>query len=89
MLKHGTTFQSPPSLDLSFRAREGLEEVLVGSRGMARHVLPMLMDKLSSEVSTAKEASLKALVAGVRAFGAPGVGLHLRGIGEAMFEEVS
>lgn len=55
---------------------------------MAPHVLPMLLDKLSSEVSTAKEASLKALVAGVRAFGVPGVGKHLRAIGAAMFEEV-
>lgn len=55
---------------------------------MAPHVLPMLLDKLSSEVSTAKEASLKALVAGVRAFGTPGVGKHLRAIGAAMFEEV-
>lgn len=55
---------------------------------MAPHVLPMLLDKLSSEVSTAKEASLKALVAGVRAFGAPGVGMHLRAVGGAMFEEV-
>lgn len=55
---------------------------------MAPHVLPMLLDKLSSEVSTAKEASLKAIVAGVRAFGAPGVGMHLRAIGAAMFEEV-
>lgn len=66
----------------------GLEEVLVGSPGMAKHVLPMLLDKLSSEVSTAKEASLKALVAGVRAFGAPGMGVQLRPIGQAMFEEV-
>lgn len=67
----------------------GLEGVLVGSPGMAPHVLPMLLDKLSSEVSTAKEASLKALVAAVRAFGAPGVGVHLRAIGSGMFEEVS
>lgn len=62
--------------------------MLVGSPGMAPHVLPMLLDKLSSEVSTAKEASLKAMVAGVRAFGAPGVGVHLRAIGGAMSEEV-
>lgn len=55
---------------------------------MAPHVLPMLLDKLGSEVSTAKEASLRALVAGVRAFGTPGVGKHLRAIGAAMFEEV-
>ncbi|CAN0569625.1 unnamed protein product, partial [Laminaria digitata] len=67
--------------------QQGLEGVLVGSPGMARHVLPMLLDKLSSEVSTAKEASLKALVAAVRAFGAPGVGMHLRALGVAMFEE--
>ncbi|CAN0441690.1 unnamed protein product, partial [Ectocarpus fasciculatus] len=68
--------------------RTGLEGVLVGSPGMAPHVLPMLLDKLSSEVSTAKEASLKAMVAGVRAFGPPGVGVHLRAIGGAMSEEV-
>lgn len=68
--------------------KKGLEGVLIGSPGMARHVLPMLLDKLSSEVSTAKEASLKALVAAVRAFGAVGVGMHLRAIGVAMFEEV-
>lgn len=65
-----------------------MESVLVGSPGMAPHVLPMLLDKLGSEVSTAKEASLKALVAGVRAFGILGVGKHLRAIGAAMFEEV-
>lgn len=62
--------------------------MLVGSPGMARHVVPMLLDKLSSEVSVSKEASLKALVSGVRAFGPPGVGVHLRAIGQAMFEEV-
>lgn len=73
---------------ICFFVFSGLEGVLVGSPGMAPHVLPMLLDKLSSEVSTAKEASLKALVAGVRAFGAPGVGVHLRAIGGGMFEEV-
>lgn len=55
---------------------------------MAKHVLPMLLDKLSSEVSTAKEAALKTLVAGVRAFGALGAGGNLRPIGQAMYEEV-
>lgn len=55
---------------------------------MAKHVLPMLLDKLSSEVSAAKEASLKALVAGFRAFGPPSIRMHLRAVGAAMFEEV-
>ncbi|CAN0398507.1 unnamed protein product, partial [Ectocarpus sp. 8 AP-2014] len=84
------TFTPPPNdpHNISPDAlRTGLESVLVGSPGMAPHVLPMLLDKLSSEVSTAKEASLKAMVAGVRAFGAPGVGVHLRAIGGAMSEE--
>ncbi|CAM9457380.1 unnamed protein product, partial [Ectocarpus sp. 12 AP-2014] len=84
------TFTPPPNdpHNISPDAlRTGLEGVLVGSPGMAPHVLPMLLDKLSSEVSTAKEASLKAMVAGVRAFGAPGVGVHLRAIGGAMSEE--
>lgn len=62
--------------------------MLVGSPGMAIHVFPMLLDKLSSEVSSAKEASLKALVAGVRTFGAAGARAHLRAIGQAMFDEV-
>eukprot|EP00904_Undaria_pinnatifida_P006781 jgi/Undpi1/3232/HiC_scaffold_15.g06606.m1 len=84
------TFTPPPNdpHNISPDAlKTGLEGVLVGSPGMARHVLPMLLDKLSSEVSAAKEASLKALVAAVRAFGAPGMGMHLRAIGVAMFEE--
>eukprot|EP00752_Nemacystus_decipiens_P008715 g7777.t1 len=84
------TFTPPPNdpHNISPDAlRTGLEGVLVGSPGMAPHVLPMLLDKLGSEVSTAKEASLRALVAGIRAFGTPGVGKHLRAIGAAMFEE--
>ena len=68
--------------------KKGLEEVLVGSPGMARHVLPMLLDKLSSEVSTAKEAALKGLVAAVRTFAPPRAGAHLRAVGDAMFQEV-
>lgn len=55
---------------------------------MARHVFPMFLDKLSSEVSSAKEAALKGLVAAVRAFSVPRVGAHLRSIGDAMFQEV-
>lgn len=66
----------------------GLEEVLIGSPGMARYVIPMLLDKLSSEVSAAKEASLKALVAGVRSFGPTGVSMHLRPMGAAVYQEV-
>ncbi|CAN0173653.1 unnamed protein product [Scytosiphon promiscuus] len=84
------TFTPPPNDPHNISPdvlKTGLENVLVGSPGMAPHVLPMLLDKLSSEVATAKEASLKALVAGMRAFGAPGVGIHLRAIGGAMFEE--
>ncbi|CAN0032463.1 unnamed protein product, partial [Discosporangium mesarthrocarpum] len=69
------TFTPPPNDPHKINPddlKQGLQAVLVGSPCMAAHAVPMMLDKLASEVPAAKEAAMKGLVASVKSFSLEG-----------------